>query len=67
MFGMFKKTPAEEELLEYETFVDYTSTFPSIDQKELTYSEQLTVLMYQLDRIEDKIDQLSINRDENET
>lgn len=77
MFGMFKKKPSEEEPLEYETFVDYISPYPSVDHDGLNvhehedpdvhYNEQLKVLMYQLDRIEEKIDQLSINRDENET
>ena len=62
MFGMFKKQKIDDSMdwdndvppADLQSFMD--------DHKDMTLDEQIEVVMYQMDRIEAKIDQLLINR-----
>ena len=62
MFGIFKKQKTDDSM-DWDNDVPPTELqFFMEDHKDLTLSEQVEVVMYQMDRIESKIDQLLINR-----
>lgn len=61
MFGMFKKPLIEDPELDWDNDVPPADLKSFMDDhKEMTLDEQLEVIMYQLDRIEAKIDQVSL-------